>query len=297
MKELRNIEFLYQKDWVEKRGIFLVFAFFLGGLGAGLYLVSLYLHFFPGLLTGYLIVLVGKGSTHMIFLGKPWRFWRGFAKPQTSWISRGLIAILLFLMPATLQIATEFAVFSWLPWNTYNIGLQIFVVIGALALIIYTGFALAVVKAIRAWNSGMIPLLFIIYSFMGGFGLTLGMVSTLHTDIEIALLEKIALGLMITAALLWVTYLWTTSYCGTPGVISVKALVKGRAALPFYFGIVFLGLIIPLAVTVISLASGNIPSELIAIAAGCEIIGGFSMRYSILKIGVYAPLFQTQQIS
>jgi formate-dependent nitrite reductase membrane component NrfD len=290
MNSIKKPEFLYQTDWVRSRGIFLVIAFFLGGLGAALYLFSMYLEYFPGLVTGYLIVLVGKGSTHMIFLGKPWRFWRGLAKPQTSWISRGLIAIMLFLIPTTMQIFSSLPLFSWLPWDPFNPALQIFVLISAISLMIYTGFAISVVKAIRAWNSGMIPLMFIVYSFMGGLGLGLGMITGSGRGIDTLTLEQVAIGLMAGAIILWIIYLWTTYDSNSSGQQSVRELLKGRAAFSFFVGIVILGLLIPLTVTVISFVSGHVSAWVIVAASGCELIGGFSMRYSLLKAGVYAPL-------
>jgi sulfite dehydrogenase (quinone) subunit SoeC len=73
----QKTQFTFQTEWVEGRGFLLVLAFFLGGLGAGLYLLSMYLNFFAGMVTGFLIVAVGKGGAHFMFLGKPWRFWRG----------------------------------------------------------------------------------------------------------------------------------------------------------------------------------------------------------------------------
>jgi formate-dependent nitrite reductase membrane component NrfD len=285
-----SLDFLFQREWVEGRGLFLVVAFFLGGLGAGLYLLSMFLNFYPGLITGFLIVLVGKGGAHMIFLGRPWRFWRGFANPQTSWISRGLIAILLFLIPAVMQIAATLPGFTWLPWTVDNLAIQIWVIIGAVSLMAYTGFALSAVKAIRSWNSGMIPLMFIIYSFMGGIGLGLGMLAGLNTGIEMASVERTALGLMIAVIVLWIIYIWTTHDSNAAGARSVMEMLKGRASLYFIVGVIILGLVIPLTVIIISLSTGQVSPAVIAIAAGCEILGGFSMRYSIFKSGVYTPM-------
>jgi sulfite dehydrogenase (quinone) subunit SoeC len=292
MKVSKTTEFLLQTEWVENRGFYLVLAFFLGGLGAGLYLISMYLNFHVGLITGFLIVLAGKGSAHLIFLGKPWRFWRGFARPQTSWISRGLIAILLFLIPAALQIAPTLPIFSWLPWNSSSLVLQALVIIGAVALMAYTGFALAAVKAIRSWNNGMIPLMFIIYSFLGGTGLGLGLLAGLNTGIEIVIIEKLAVGLMVLAIVLWAIYLWTTYDSNAAGAKSMIEMVKGRASPYFIIGVLVLGLAIPLIVAVISLTTGHVSPAIIALASGCEIVGGFSMRYSVFKTGVYTPLVQ-----
>jgi sulfite dehydrogenase (quinone) subunit SoeC len=286
----QKTEFTFQTEWVEGRGFLLVLAFFLGGLGAGLYLLSMYLGFFPGMLTGFLIVAVGKGGAHFMFLGKPWRFWRGFAKPQTSWISRGLIAILLFLIPTAMQIAASLPVFNWLPYSPNNFALELFVVIGSLALMIYTGFALAAVKAIRSWNSGIVPLFFIVYSFMGGIGLGLGILAGANTCIELAPIERLAVGLMITVIVLWIVYLWTTYESNQAGAKSVIELLKGIASPYFIVGVLILGLVIPFTVAIISLTTNSVPAGVIVIASACEVIGGFSMRYSIFKAGVYTPI-------
>ncbi len=282
-------KFTFQTEWVEKRGFFLVLAFFLGGLGSGLYLVSLYLDFYAGLVTGFLIVVVGKGATHMIYLGKPWRFWRGFLRPHTSWISRGLLAISLFAIAAALQLAPTLPQLYWLPWTADNLAIQIFAVIGAIALMAYTGFTLSAVKAIRSWNTSMMPVLFIVYSILGGTGLALGMLSGLNSTIDLASVETMVIWMLIIGAVLLGIYLWATYDTGPAGNRSVLELIRGRAAPYFLVGVVALGLVIPLCVAIFALVS-EVPPVVVAVASACELVGGFSMRYSILKAGVYTPL-------
>lgn len=283
----RTSQFSFQTDWVEGRGIFLILAFYLGGLGAGLYIISLYFNFFAGMVTGFLIVLIGKSGAHLIYLGKPLRAWRGFAKPQTSWISRGLITILIFLIPAALQLG---AVRSWLPWTGDNLALQVFVFIGAFVLMAYTGFALSAVRAIPAWNTSMMPVLFITYSILGGAGLGLGILALVQNKVNMHLLETIVICMLIIVAILMGIYLWATYYTTPAGNRSVIEMIKGRASPFFLVGVVVLGMVVPICVGVISLTTGNVPPVVVSIASLCELIGGFSMRYSIFKAGVYAPL-------
>jgi len=282
-------EFTFQTEWVEKRGFFLVLAFFLGGLGAGLYLISMYLGFYAGLVTGFLIVVVGKGAAHIIYLGRPWRFWRGFLRPQTSWISRGLIIVVFFAVATAFQLAPTIPQLSWLPWTADNLAIQILVIIGALALMAYTGFALAVVRAIRAWNTSLMPVLFIVYSFMGGTGLALGMLSGIGSAIDLASVEIIAVWLLIIGAVLLGIYLLATNDTAPEGKRAVVELIRGRASPYFLVGVVVLGLVIPLFASSYSLLVHEMPPAVIAIVSACELTGGFSMRYSILKAGVYAP--------
>jgi formate-dependent nitrite reductase membrane component NrfD len=283
----RNTQFEFQTDWVEGRGILLVLAFYLGGLGAGLYLVSLYVHFLTGMITGFLIVLIGKGSTHLLYLGRPWRAWRGFYKLRTSWISRGLLAILLFLIPAALQLG---AWFSWLPWNGDSLVLQVFIFLGAFALMAYTGFALSAVRAIPAWNTGMMPVLFIAYSVLGGAGLSRGMLALVNNNAGPGLLENFIAWLLILVAILMGIYLWASYNSAPAGNKSVIEMVRGKASLYFLGGVVVLGMVVPFCVAVISLRTGDVSPVVILLASLCELIGGFSMRYSIFKAGAYAPL-------
>ena len=82
-------------------------AFFLGELGAGLFLVSLFL---PGkvalmsALAGWILVAVGKNTAHLLYIGKPLLFWRGIWRPQTSWISRGFVAMTFMIIFGALHI-------------------------------------------------------------------------------------------------------------------------------------------------------------------------------------------------
>lgn len=279
-------EFTFEKEWVERRGILLVLAFFLGGLGGGLYLVSTYFHFQTGIVVAFFIVAVGKGGSHLLYLGKPLRFWRAFLRPQTSWISRGIIAVFGFVLFVGLQLAPTIPFLSWLPWSGDNILLQTLAIISSIVLIAYTGFALGVINAIPFWNTALMPLLFILYAIMGGTGLTLGMVSGMGSNaVDIEALEALARLLMIIAAVTIGIYLWISYQVNPTAKYSVRQMIRGQAAPYFIGGVVVLGLVVPFIV-----ASLSAPPAIIILASACELIGGFCLRYSILKAGVYAPI-------
>jgi len=277
-------EFTFQREWVEKRGFLLVLAFFLGGLGGGLYLASLYLDFHIGMVTGFLIVAVGKGGAHLAYLGKPLRFWRGFLKPQSSWISRGLLALALFLVAAALQLAPTVPWLSWLPWTSHNLFLQVVVIIGALGLVTYTGFALGVIHAVPFWNTSLMPLLFLVCALSGGLGLALGMGGGAA---ELGLMEKVLAGLLIIVAGLLGFQLLVAWHTSPAAKQSVKELASGKAAPYFMGGVVVIGLVLPLAIVALA---HQLPVYVISLGAGLELVGGFCLRYSILKAGIYSPL-------
>lgn len=283
-------DFTFEKEWAQRRGLLLVLAFFLGGLGGGLYLVSYYFHFYAGMVIALFIVAIGKGGSHLLYLGKPLRFWRAFLRPQSSWISRGIMAVVGFILFVGLQLAPTVPWLSWLPWASDNLLLQILAIASAIVLIAYTGFALGVVNAIPFWNTALMPLLFILYALMGGTGLALGiMAASGGGAAQIAPLEALARVLLIIAAVTIGVYLWLSYHVNPAAKYSVAQLIKGRVAPYFMGGVVVLGLVIPLGVGLLSFYS-HVPSAIIAVAAACELIGGFSLRYSIMKAGVYAPI-------
>jgi formate-dependent nitrite reductase membrane component NrfD len=284
------VDFTFQKQWVERRGLFLLTAIFLGGVGGGLYLVSLLMGLFQGLVIGFLIVLLGKTTAHLLFLGRPARFWRAFVRPQTSWLSRGLIALVYFLIVGALQIAPSLSPFTWLPWTTDSPVMVGLAALGAFAIITYTGFLMGVVNAIPFWNAPLLPVLFIVYSLLGGVGLTLGLAPTLPQGaVDIAILEGLAVLLLLTAAVIIAAYLWVMYYSSPAARRSAVELIRGRASRTFILGVLVLGLAIPLATGVWGLLSG-VPPEVLVVAAACELAGGFSLRYSLLRAGIYAPM-------
>ena len=56
-----------QTEWIEKRGILLWLAFYTGGLGGGLYLVSLFFNNIWGMLIGWILAL-GMSFFDMVHL-------------------------------------------------------------------------------------------------------------------------------------------------------------------------------------------------------------------------------------
>src|SRR4030067_1102570 len=114
------INYTRQTEWIDRRGIFLWIAFYTGGLGGGLYLVSLYFNSLWGMFLSWLIIAVIKGGAHLSFLGKPLAFWRIVFRPGSSWISRGIIFVLAFTVFAAAQMAFTY----WLPGGPGAAGFQ-----------------------------------------------------------------------------------------------------------------------------------------------------------------------------
>jgi formate-dependent nitrite reductase membrane component NrfD len=278
------INYTRQTEWIDRRGIFLWIAFYAGGLGGGLYLVSLYFNSLWGMFISWLIIAVIKGGTHLMYLGKPLRFWRIITRPQTSWLARGFIFVMLFVGLGAVQMMLS----NWLPGTAVEIVFKVLAGIMAFGVTTYTGIILKNVKGVPFWNSLLLPVLFIICGVLGGFGLAV-MIALNGGDINLAAAEMGSRWLLIANALLIVVYLWQASRRESVGKQSVLEQIRGQSAPVFWIGVVLLGIVIPLAIAVSGLII-EVPSSVLLTAVICEIIGGLALRYCVLKAGAYKPL-------
>jgi formate-dependent nitrite reductase membrane component NrfD len=279
------ISYTRQTEWIDRRGIFLWIAFYAGGLGGGLYLVSLYFNSLWGMFISWLIIAVTKGGAHLIYLGKPLRFWRIITHPQTSWLARGFIFVMLFVGFGAIQLLLSF----WLSGTAAEITLKVLAGIAAFAVAVYTGIILKKIKGVPFWNSALLPLLFVLCGILGGFGLAV-VIALNGGDVNLSAAETGSRWLLIANALLIIVYLWQASMKESIGKQSVLEQLHGHSAPVFWIGIVLLGIIIPLAIALAGLIAGEISSTLLIAGVVCEVIGGLALRYCILKAGAYKPL-------
>jgi len=279
------IKYTHQTEWIDRRGIFLWIAFYAGGLGGGLYLVSLYFNSLWGMFLSWLIIAVIKGGAHLIFLGKPLRFWRIVIRPNSSWLSRGIIFVFTFVGFGAVQLALSF----WLPGTAVEIVFKVLAGISALAVTVYTGFVLNTVKGVPFWNSSLLPILFVLCGVLGGFGLSV-VIGLYGGNVNIAIAEAGSRWLLIINALLIVIYLWAAANREATGKKSVMEQMRGNLATIFWGGIVAMGIVIPLVIAFSSYFVGEVSSALLITGVICEIIGGLALRYCVLKAGAYKPL-------
>jgi formate-dependent nitrite reductase membrane component NrfD len=278
------IKYTHQTEWIDRRGIFLWVAFYAGGLGGGLYLVSLFFNSLWGMLVSWLIIAVIKGGAHLIFLGKPLRFWRIVFRPGSSWLSRGIIFVLSFVLFGAVQMALSY----WLPGSAAEAVFKVLAGLAALGITVYTGFVLNTVKGVPFWNSTLLPLLFVLCGLLGGFGLSV--VIALIGDINLAAAETGSRWLLIINILLIIVYLWSAANREATGRRSVMEQMRGTLAPMFWIGIVALGIIVPAMIAFLSYFAGEISAFLLVAGVACEIAGGLALRYCILKAGAYKPL-------
>jgi hypothetical protein len=277
-----------QEEWIEGKGVLLWLAFFFSEIGAGIYLVSIFLNFSPGWLIGWLVSLVLGGFIHLGFLGKPLRSWRMLLRPASSEISRGMWVVLLFAIIGFFQVLP--VVFSGLPWSGDSPALK--VITGVLCILLIThGFStMSVVRALPMWNSSMM--------------LPLSLVSGLWVGSQTTELMHLIGGHDITAAEVWarwsllsymgalLLFLWGCFHSSETTKMSIKSILIGSFSATFYIGVIAVGIMIPLIITLSLWANGgaNPSGGLLCLRFLCVIIGDLAMRYTIMKGALYSPL-------
>ena len=277
--------FSSQKEWAW----LIAFAFFFGEIGAGLFLLSLVYGHALGAALGFAIVAICKNGAHLLYLGKPLRFWRALAHPQSSWISRGSIAVSVFMVFGFLILFIEF---SAAPWSEAPVGRVIWFIaaLSAFVLMIYDGFVMAHPPSIALWHTPFVPVLCLTYSLLGGATLLLFLVHLgLGTaSIDTHLLAPMELGLIGANLLLLLVYLASSFRSRAAAREAVLLLSRGRYALPFLGGVVVVGL---LGTLVFSLSfSLSQLFFLLYLVAAAELTGDFLLRFSLLKAGVFSPV-------
>ena len=291
MIQTRPYEFMVsytpQTQWIEKGGIKLWLAFFFIELGAGMFFVASLFDNLWAMLIGWLLCAVLGGGLHLLYLGKPLRFWRMALSSgwKTSWISRGIIFVTLFLL---LGLAHMLLIQSASRFTALLVAANIF----AFLTVIYGGFAMNYVNGIPLWNTALLPILYVISGLWGGAEVTLGIVlGSGGIAVGVVIEEWIRL-LLIGYLLLIPVYLMSVRYTSLTGEISVRYMVLSEWSPLFWVAVVILGMVIPLAAVINSFLSGLETSSAAflygAILSG--LIGDLAMRYLILRCGLYSPL-------
>ncbi len=275
----------------------LLMALFLGGIGAGQFVISTWIvDSVASALIGVLVVGVGKTSAHLVYLGQPTRFYRLFLKPQTSWVSRGLIFMVVFLVFAAAYLAPDIG-FGWVPWTSDSaLGelLWVAAVLSAALVMVYDGFVLASCKSIASWNTALMPPLFFTYSIAGGVAMTfLTMTATGGEILNQTTLTNLDAMLLTAMFALLVIYIVNMAASTSTAREALRRLTATKLAISFIGLAIVAGLLVPLALTYLhELAIGGaVASTLLAISSILELAGDLSVRHSILRAGLHAPVF------
>jgi formate-dependent nitrite reductase membrane component NrfD len=272
--------FRQQKEWAW----LIASAFFFGKVGSGLFIMSVFLPSRIGMLVGLLIVLVGKGGAHFLYLGRPWRFWRGMARPNSAWIARGIWAM-------TLMMVAGFALFVVPTSSALYMPLAVFAAVCAFVVAVYDGFLLTSSPAIPIWNTALMPVMCMFYSFLGGTTMVMFMAHMGMMQLSekfTALLPMLEIGLLVANLLIVLLFLVGSINTGSAGRESFDLLVKGPYAVPFFSLAIGVGLVFTLLMSVFGGAHAS--AGVVALITVADLVGHFFIFFLLLKIGVFKPV-------
>ena len=294
-----------QKEWISGKGILVWLAEVFSALGMGLYLVGL-LAGLGGLtegawwatVGGWALIVLFKLPLHLVYLGRPLRFWRAippFTKAwKTSWLARGMFFSIVFVTAGLVQMVAWYLLFNDVVTGSATdvvtaISWAASIVAGVFILLtgVYCGFAMSYCKSVPFWNTGLLPIVFVLMGVADGLALTMG-ISLATDDLAISTLESWSRVLLVVNALLILGYLVQAYRKHSAAELAARDLISGSTAWVFWVGIVILGIITPLTISFVTMFLEEAQAGPLLIAAiVCHTIGAFSLKYSVLKVGIY----------
>lgn len=260
-------------------------AMFFGSVGAGLFLISYFSGLFLGACVGLLIVGVGKSTAHLLYLGRPERFLRVIARWRTSWISRGLIAMGLFLGCGLLYLARYLHI-SFVPHGV-TVGFGVVAVIGAIVVMAYDGFVMKASRGVPLWNTYLIPVLDLFYALLGGTTLTL-VLEFLSGAVTHSRLEWLEIALLLLNGMLIGLVVFTAQAREAAAQAAVALLTRGPMTRLFFGAAIGVGIGGTLILVGISVATGS--KAALVIAAVTDLAGHFFVFFSLLRVGLHPPI-------
>ncbi|MFH1514203.1 MAG: DmsC/YnfH family molybdoenzyme membrane anchor subunit [bacterium] len=274
--------------------------FFLGGMGAAGYIIGVIASFIGGaweplasigIWTGFPLIVIAA-IVLLLGLGNPLHAIHAWKCPNTSWISRGVIIVSVFTGVSFLHL-----LFLNVPSLASMTGAANFLgIIGfifAFGVILYTAFLLAANRPVALWSNSLLPFTFLASAMYSGFLLVM-LIATLKGGPAMATPLKCLAGTTILLALviLFVVITMIQGSHRTPEARdSAQIILKGNLSMMFWWGVIIIGLLVPIAAEVVNFAlTGGVGASLNFIAAIAGLIGCICLRQVILAGGVFAQL-------
>jgi formate-dependent nitrite reductase membrane component NrfD len=259
-------------------------AFFLGGVGGGLFMISFFCDFKLGALVGILFVGIGKTTAHLLYLGKPRRFLRAVVRWKTSWISRGTLGMAAFCLLGAVYVAPYIHI-SFVP-NGVAHAFGIAALPFAFLMMFYDGFVLKASKGIAFWDSYLMPVLLLFYATLGGITATLAL-EVLEGGAITKRLEWVEIALLVVNLVLIGFYVVSAPLRGAASELAARLLRQERMGRVLLLAIA-VGFGCTLVLAAVSLATHS--GATMAVAALTDLLGHFFVLFAILRVGIHAPI-------
>jgi polysulfide reductase chain C len=286
-------------EMLKRRFVFgwkIIVYLFLAGVGGGSAAVGAAFHLIdPGaeivtkaaVIIGAPLVLLGCA---LLFtdLGLPGAAFRAVSRPHKAWISRGSIILTVFMVLGAIYFGSWIWPFQGLKGaaSFHSVLNILYGIFGALT-VIYTGFLFDTTRSIPFWSTPILPLLFLVSGVSTGvFALILTLlVWGVPSRPFVAMLSQFDAFVLLFEGLIIFFYLHGMHEV-TAARASVQRIVRGDLSVPFWAGIVLVGLVVPFLLEAVWVGE----SFPIALASLCGLAGGYYVRYVVVSGAVKAPL-------
>lgn len=294
---------------------------FLGGLGAGAFVVAACLYFFGkgdhrkslGLVSWAAVACLAVGLllllTELIFPLRGLMMWRSFSH-VTSWMTIGawlLFATVIFILLAAVALTEPLAKAVKLDGKESLLKVC-FGVGGVLSFGVcaYTGILLMNAPGVPLWNTLLLPCLFTVSALDTGVALNEIVVSAVEKEPTARFHKMTVLGTVVLVALEAVVVAALLGTMGAGGgyemtsyadaaAASAAALTGGVLAPWFWALFVGVGLAVPAVCAAISHFAKNVKGATITyVGAAAVLIGGCALRFLILLAGVHADVIAVE---
>ncbi|MCL4343394.1 MAG: dimethyl sulfoxide reductase anchor subunit [Nitrososphaerota archaeon] len=219
-------------------------------------------------------------------LGKPSNFWRSIYNYKTSWMARGAIFNILYILVWLAMILAYILNLYAFPLYAIEFALSILV-------LIYPVMLLQDVKDIKLWKNGWSSVMTAVYAISGGASLDAFIISLYQPDV--LTLAYISLGISLLALVLLFAYISALRREQYKSIeYSLRQMLEGdRQNL---LKLSFSGVVVQFAMDLLFIL--NIPAKPFALLVGFafSMAGVYSFRLMLLNAGFHEPLISDKRI-
>ncbi|GHT77859.1 molybdopterin oxidoreductase membrane subunit [Actinomycetota bacterium] len=245
-----------------------------------------------GLISGILLVILG-GVFLVLDLGRLDRITSLFVNPAFSIVTLGAWGLVLFLLVNIAQVVLRLYFANLIPkWA--HIALRWLGAAASLFVMSYTGILLQSLHSVHFWATPLLPVLFVLSSLSSGLALLVVLGAFKQGNgIKLKTLVRISrahIPLIICELLILTIYTWLMLEGSASAVQASTNLIWGDYALLFWVGVVLSGLLLPIAVELLTRHKSGWNS--LVIGSTFLLVGALLLRFCILGVGVL-PKIQT----
>jgi len=288
MRETRKLGYTSQKEWGWPSAI----EIFCGGTAGATYILSVLPYllfsgsvFLNGVYASLVLVLISvfmlAGESNSL-----WRLPRAFFKIKSP-LALGAISLSLLVI---LSIATIGILYADVTSKALSLVGWLGVAVSLLA-IIYPGALMGLMKAIPFWSGSGPSFLLLSAALVSGCAVVTLSGGLGHVNFD---LSRLTLGLLVVQGLSLSIYIIMGGQGSKAAQTSVGRLIKGHLSFIFMIGVMGVGLIVPSVLYIIDIISPSAP--MLYFGSGLILIGGISMRYSLIASGVKTPMLSEDSI-